>query len=191
MPEATTNIQAPQGSPAKAAATPKKTGGTVTIACKLPNGVLAEVWDMDPEHAMTVSDGQGGKRTIYQRIPYSAESDKLLIKGNAAERRLETADDRGVPRDGPPLESVVCGFGLTTGVDADWAALWFEQNKQWPPVARGMIFMAGTTASARDQARDHKGIVTKLEPINPLKPAPDIEPEKDEMRRAAGLTKAA
>lgn len=166
--------------PAAAAAARTKTGETVTIACKLPCGILAEVWDMDPDKAMTTPDGSGGMKTIRPRMRYSALSEKLLIKGNAAARRLEKGDDKGVPiEEVPRLEQVSDGFGLTFGVNKEWADLWFEQNKDWPPVREGMIFMQKTAASARDQAKDHKGIKTGLEPINPYRPGVDLAPSDD------------
>ena len=166
--------------PAAAARAQTKTGATVTIACKLPCGILAEVWDMDPDKAMTVPDGIGGTKQIHPRLRYSALSEKLLIKGHAAARRMEKGDDKGVPiEELPRLEQVADGFGLTFGVNKDWADLWFEQNRDWPPVREGMIFMATNATSARDQAKDHKGIKTGMEPINPFKPGTDLEPSDD------------
>lgn len=166
--------------PAAAARAQTKTGETVTIACKLPCGILAEVWDMDPDKAMQVPDGMGGMKTIHPRLRYSAVSERLLIKGNAAARRMERGDDRGIPlSELPSLEQVSDGFGLTFNVNKDWAGLWFSQNKDWPPVRDGMIFQAKNAASAKDQARDHKGIKTGMEPIDPFKPGTDLEPSDD------------
>lgn len=170
---------APEGNPAAAMRKQRTTGATVTIACKLPTGLLVELWDMDPAKAMSVPDGNGGTRFIRPRIPYSEGEERLLIRGSAAERRLETVDEKGRPTPPPALETVASGFGLTFGVDADWAEAWFKQNADYPPVRRGLIFMQKSAASARDQAKDHANLLTGFEALNPHKPAPGIEPDSE------------
>lgn len=165
--------------PAAAARARTKTGDTVVIACKLPCGILAELWDMDPDKAMTVPDGMGGMKTVRPRLGYSELSERLLIKGNAAARRMERGDDKGVPvEDLPRLEQVSDGFGLTFGVNKEWAELWFAQNAKWEPVKRGLIFMANNAASARAQAKDHSELKS-IDPLNPYKPGVDLEPSDD------------
>lgn len=173
--------------PSPAAADPKKSGATCVIACKLPNGLLAELMDTDPDTAMRLPDGVGGTKLIFNRIPYPGNEDgRLLIRGSAAQRRIETANSKGVPVDAPKLETVSNGFGLTFGVDKAWAEAWFKQNERYEPVRRGLIFMQGNAASARDRAKDEVARKS-IDPLNPLRPAADIEPAKDEVRKAAGL----
>lgn len=150
--------------------------GTCTIACKLPNGLWADLIDMDDAHATEV--GRAGE--VMKIRPVLG---RVFFRGSAAQRRVERAADDGRISDAEPVSSVSSGFGLTHGVDLDFARAWFEQNKLYPPVAKGLIFMSLKGDSARDQARDQAEIKNGFEPINPAKPAPDVIP--DERHKAA------
>jgi hypothetical protein len=143
-----------------------KTGATVTIACKLPVGLWAELIDMEDAHASSVVHN-GDKIMIRPKLG------RVFLRGVARERRLERADENGRLADHEPLQAVAGGFGLTTGVDADWAAAWFEQNRDYPPVAQGLIFMAVKPEVGRAKALERAELRSGQEPIDPKNPKRD------------------
>ena len=129
---------------AEAVAKAPRSGSTVMVACKLPNGLLADI-----------RDGRGVIKAT------------AFFRGSAAERRLERADDKGQITEFEGVSSVAGGFGLTE-VSADFAEVWFKENADYEPVKRGLIFMS--ERDARGQAREKKEIKSGLEPIDPEKP---------------------
>lgn len=128
--------------------------GTVTVACKLPNGLHADLMD--------AASGRPIKRVTFI--------------GSAAARSLERADDKGNPVDMEPLSIVRGGFGLTHNVPADFWEAWLAQNADYEPVRKGLIFASAKGDSARDQANDQAEIRNGFEPIDPTKPTAGITP---------------
>lgn len=71
----------------------------------------------------------------------------------------------------------VGGYGLTPDVDIDWYNDWATgPAREFPPVVKGLIFVAGNDRNAADQALDQQDERTGLEGLDPAKPAPGIEP---------------
>jgi len=70
----------------------------------------------------------------------------------------------------PPI--IVGGYALTPGIPADFWNTWIEQNKLAdyfrPPdgAEHGMVFAYATTESARDAAKEQKGLKSGLEPLS-------------------------
>lgn len=129
---------------------------TVTIACKLPNGLRLDVT---------------GKDGVRQSV---------TIRGN----RLATNPD-GLPIQsheiaGNPLSSMLAdSYGLTPNVPADFWAQWAKENANYTPYKLGMVFAQGEHASAAAQAREvYADVKTGLEPMDRDKPAPGIVPVK-------------
>ena len=119
--------------------------GTVTIGCKLPNGLHLTVYNM--------VDGQepimgGGWRTV-KKAEYAG---RVTVKGVG--RRV---DD---PR-------VAFGAALTHGVDADHWARWLEANKDSDVVKNGLIFAAVKQDDVKSEARLNEATKTGMEPIAP------------------------
>lgn len=175
----------PLAAPTQAAQRPK-TGETVTIACKLPNGLFAELIDMDDDHA-TFIDRNGEKVAVRPSLG------RVFFRGVAAERRLERGDDQGnvvgVPE---PLSNIRGGYGLTFGVDKEWAMRWFDQNQRYQPVAAGLIFMMdGSQDKARSAAAERVEVSSGLEPIDPANPKKDrrrvgdVEPDPERHKHLA------
>lgn len=73
------------------------------------------------------------------------------------------------------------GFGITRGVDADWFGAWAKTDgKDLPAVKNGSIFAMSKDAdgAARERKSD-ASVQTGQEPLNPFKPAADIEPTEE------------
>lgn len=110
---------------------------TVTVACKLPNGLELELRDED------------GERQVH------------LVRGSAARRRLEVGGE--VVGD---VGSVAFGYGLTQ-VPKDFWEEWLKRNAKYQPVVSQAIFALPDVNSAKSKAREMEKIETGLEPINP------------------------
>lgn len=124
-------------------------GSTVTVACKIPNGLelrLHEGFDWD-EPVMG-----GGTRTtkMFRQIGNS-----VFIKGSAA--------PHGVP--------IVLhgGYALTPGVDADFWEKWVEQNAETALVKRHMIYAMPREDSAAAKGREQTEIKSGMERLDPAK----------------------
>lgn len=86
--------------------------------------------------------------------------------------------------------NAVGGYGLTRDVDIDWYNDWATgPAREFPPVAKGLIFVAGNDSHARDQASEQAGERSGLEGIDPENPGPGLEPteeQKKELAKAQG-----
>lgn len=106
-----------------------------------------------------------------------------------------TIDHKGetVTLTGSNDANAVSGYGLTHDVDIDWFMDWATgPARDFPPVARNLIFVAGNSANAGDQAREQAGERSGLEGIDPANPAPGIEPteeQKKELEKTQGAAK--
>lgn len=129
----------------------------VFIGCKLPNGLLMELIRL-PENKNSI-------------IPVGRTDDDIVV-------RLAGANESRIARTNP----ADAAFGITE-VDEEFAKEWFKRNKGLKFVKDGLVFMVGTDAAAKAEAKDRRTERTGLEPLNP-DPAKDsrvqagIEPDK-------------
>lgn len=82
--------------------------------------------------------------------------------------------------------NAVAGFGITEGVDLDWIEDWAETDgRDLPFMKAGSIFpiKANDTSAA---VRERRTLVTGLEPLDPDKPMPGIEPTDETKKVLAG-----
>ena len=119
---------------------------TVSIACKLPNGIVLEL----PGHP------------------------RVYIKGSAVEIGLpserRTTQDLSVP----PL-LVPGGFALTPDVDADFWRAWSTAYAGMEVLQKGLLFAMPKPQDARAKAREMAKEKTGLEPIDPDKMGDGLE----------------
>lgn len=99
---------------------------------------------------------------IHLDLPNGA---RVTIKGTA----LPAEKQREEPLPG--------GYILTPVDEAHWLA-WRERNKNWDPVVRKLIFASPRADAARGIAKEQAELRTGLEPLDPEKPGPGIEPLK-------------
>lgn len=99
--------------------------------------------------------------------------------------------EHSVLLNGSDHESAVSGYGLTQNVDLDWFNDWATgDGRDFPPVKRGLIFVAPNERFAADQAREQgTDLRSGLEGIDPEKPGDGIEPT-DEQKAALPKAKA-
>ncbi|MDB5448416.1 MAG: hypothetical protein JWQ97_3733 [Phenylobacterium sp.] len=120
-------------------------GETVTVACKLPNGLILRVFDM-VEHDEPVMGG--GFRSVSRAHQTGTD---VVIKGAAAPFGME--------------KPLVGGYALTSNVDADFFTRWLEQNAESDMVRNRMVFAHGRADHVRGQAREQDEITSGLEPL--------------------------
>lgn len=126
---------------------PAKTGDTVTVACKTPNGIIMRVFKMVKASEQIMG---GGSRDIEVAEPMG---EPITIYGNRA------------PWGEQPKCEVVAGYALTRGVPKDFWELWVKQNEQHPLVVNKLIFAHSSDASSADEARDHSASRSGLEAL--------------------------
>ena len=131
---------------------------TVTVACKIPTGLRMQL----ETPTKRIISGRDGDELVTFNIP----GGKVYhVHGPEMPRGITLPE--GVV---PPL--IVGGYALTPGIPADFWNRWVEQKKLAdffvPPdgAEHGMIFAYATVESARDAAKEQKGLKSGLEPIS-------------------------
>jgi len=125
---------------------------TVTVACKLPHGLVLQLQTMVEREEPVMG---GGIRKVKQAV---RTGEKILIAGFARPVNPEGEHE---------FAPLVGGFGLTHDVPADFFDQWLAQNAELDAVKRGFIFAAERSAEVKAQARDHRDHLSGLEPISP------------------------
>lgn len=122
---------------------------TVTVACKIPNGLIIHI----EKREKTVEPSPAGGRTIEvgRRI-----GEPIVLNGptNALTGQ-------------PPAHQIVSGYGLTHGVPKDFWDKWIKDNAGLDVVVNGLVFAHEKREDAEAQARDQKSLRTNLEPLDP------------------------
>lgn len=174
------------GAAEKRASAPKTSGATVTIACKIPNGLELQLCKRDDYDEETPS---GTRR----RIRYVKVGEIVVVRGPA--NPVGNPNAKAVP--------LVGGYALTHGVSADFWKEWRDQNEANPLVVGHMIFAQPKRDSARDQAAEQGSLRSGLEPlIAPVKGGakdprlpksvnPKVGPLRTEDERAKAAVEAA
>ncbi len=121
----------------------------VTVACKLPSGLLLQVFEMEEFDEPTPG---GSRRTKRARL-----MDEHRIRGTA--HRQEKA----------PGAPIFGGYALTPGVPKALWDRWISDNRDAPMVKNHLIFAHSSKNGIRDEAKDHKSVRSGLERINPKK----------------------
>ena len=125
--------------------------GTVTVACKFPNGLqlrLGKFHDVD-EQVMG-----GGVRVAKKWIE------------NPGERVHINGPRRGVGGDDPSSPNFD-GYALTHGVDADFMEAWLEANKDLDLVRNGFIKVNSKPNELKAMTREYRDMRSGLEPLDP------------------------
>jgi hypothetical protein len=120
----------------------------VTVACKIPNGLLLRIFRMAPAREQTPT----GFRDI-----------------DRAEQVGETTKINGpsVPFGTVQEYTIIGGYALTPNVNKELFEAWLEQNAELPAVRAGLIFAHAKPAMVSDQAKEKKAAMSGLEPLNP------------------------
>jgi hypothetical protein len=126
-----------------------RAGQKVTVACKMPNGIILRGFDWNTEDVPVFGGG------VKQQKVARPNGTQALINGAR------------FPFGEAPAYAIVGGYALTPNVDAELWDLWFEQNKNSDLVKNKQIFAYEKPEMATDAAKEHKAVRSGLEPINP------------------------
>lgn len=136
--------------PAKPKAVKGDAPTTVTVACKHPPGIFMQAYQMEDYEVPVLG---GGTRTAKRAVPVG---ERIKIHGPA------------VPFGRVPHAQIVRGYAMTSGVPAETANQWLEQNKDSPLVKGGIVFISTRTDNAVAKAKDlGPEVRSNLEQLDP------------------------
>lgn len=124
-------------------------GGKVTVACKIPNGIIIRAFEWQTEDVPVFG---GGVKTSKVARP---NGDQVVIHGPATPFGVQ------------PKMTIVGGYALTPNVDQEIWDIWLEQNAKSDLVKKKQIFAYAKTDMAADCAQEHQMVRSGLEGINP------------------------
>lgn len=124
---------------------------TCTVACKLPHGLRARLFEMvDNQEAVA---GGGFKNMPRAQVM----GDIIEIRGYLHE----------VKRSPMAMPSISSRYALTEGVNKDFMNEWLKQNWDHDAVKNNLIFVHDTDTAG--QARAFKDTRSGFEPVDPAK----------------------
>lgn len=137
------------------------TAKSVTIACKLPNGLVLQLCSATKvaEHVMG-----GGSREVTQ---HRKVGDIVTVFGNAH------------PQNAGPKCMIVAGYALTPDVDAQFWTAWLAQNKDLAAVKNHLIFAYEKESDVKAAAKDNVERKSGLERLDPNKLPRGIKAAKE------------
>lgn len=125
------------------------TGNTVTVACKLPHGLVLRLFDMVEGNEAVAG---GGFKVIKRAQP---RPEVVVLNGYLTQHK-------GNP---VPVASPMSSYALTHGVDKDFFDRWLSENQELDAVKNGLILAHGSDTAG--VARERKDTVCGMEPIDP------------------------
>lgn len=129
-------------------------GAKVTVACKLPNGVVLKV---HRQQDVDVPVMTGGVRTVKEFRP------DLDVVPVTVHGWRSAPDGILVIKSGGPNG----GYALTPNVPKDLWDRWREENKASLLVTNNLVFAFESADHAQGQAKEMKAVRSGLEPMNP------------------------
>lgn len=126
---------------------------TVTVGCKMPNGLVLRVFDQEDFDEPVLG---GGYRTVKRAI---ARNERVKINGYLKPNR------GGIEQASQPA-----AYALTHNVDRAFMEMWLEQNKQSALVKKELIIVHHRPGHVDGMVREHAAEISGFEPINPAKP---------------------
>ncbi|GBU18032.1 MULTISPECIES: hypothetical protein [Methylobacterium] len=126
--------------------------GTVTVACKLPHGLVLQEQTMVKRSEPVMGGG-------YREYEIAVRTGRAITVAGSARPVNPSEEVEFAPHAG--------GYGLTPGVDRDFFDRWLAQNRELDAVKKGFIFAASSDDRARGMAREGKAGLCGMEPVNP------------------------
>ena len=125
-------------------------GETVTVACKIPNGLVLRLF-----HPVKMTEPVlgGGVREFTMHVPVEGVSHTLV--GPAA------------PFGERPKVPVVAGYAINAECPKEIVDEWFKQNKDSMLVKNNMVMAYPKRDSVVSAAKEHRTQMSGLEPLRP------------------------
>lgn len=126
-----------------------RSGKKVAVGCKLPHGLQLRIFTMVEASEAILG---GGSKTV--KVAQQM-GDIVRLKGPL------------VPPGKFPLFPIVHGAAITHNVDAEFFALWLEQNSGSDVVKNGLVFAHEGSDYVEGEAAEKEKVRTGLEPLDP------------------------
>lgn len=126
-----------------------RSGAKVTVACKLPNGLILRLFRMEDRSEAVMG---GGTRAIKAAVQVGGH---VVIKGAEA------------PFGVVPKFPIVGGYALTHGVDAEFMEKWLADNADLDVVRNNLIFVSPSNEVATDRSEEQSAVRSGLEGLVP------------------------
>ena len=127
--------------------TPQAVVNTVTIACKIPNGLVLQCHTMEKTSEPVMG---GGFRDVMAARPHGQP---FTVFGPAK------------PYGEEAKAPITGGYALTFGIPKDFWDRWVTENAQHPAVVNHMIFAHDKPADAQAEAREKRDLRSGMEPL--------------------------
>lgn len=150
-PSAPKNQNETTAAPQAPAVHTKSKSGFVTVACKVPTGVVLQLC----KKTIWMEDTPSGAR---ERVRFDPVGQTYTVQGPAT---AIGSTPRGYK---PPL--VAGGYALTPNIPADFFAEWMKQHKLNPIVKNKMIFAHSSKSDTVTEARELKDTRSGFEPLD-------------------------
>jgi len=137
--------------------TKNESGSKVTVACKLPHGLVLRLFKME-EHKEPIVG------VVNQAKQYGPT---YTVKGWYDTARRAFGSEM-------PIPSQLGGYALTHNIPRDFWEKWLEQNKDSDLVKNKLIFASSRADEIEGLRADNKGQKSGLEPIDPKSPPRDV-----------------
>lgn len=125
------------------------TGNTVTVACKMPHGLVLRLFDMVDSNEAVAG---GGFKVVKRAQP---RPEVVVLNGYLTQHKGSVV----------PIASPMSSYALTHGVDRDFFERWLQENQELDAVKNGLVLAHKSDTAG--VARERKDTVCGLEPINP------------------------
>lgn len=137
--------------------TKSRSNETVTVACKLPHGLVLRAFNMIKVAEPVMG---GGSREVpkAQQVP-----GEFIVLGTS------------FPQNGAPRGRMEGGYTLTTGCPKELWERWLADNKDTPMVKNGLIFAHDSEKSAVSESREKELVRSGFERLDPNKLPKGIE----------------
>lgn len=130
-----------------ALAASSRSGRTVTVVCRLPSGLVLDLYDEDALKARA----SGAVPVMAPPVP----SASVRLNGARHDPRFHARDNR------------MLGLGGRTEVDATFWESWSARNADFPPLRNGLVFAQPTAAAAGTALAERAAQPTGLEGLDP------------------------
>lgn len=140
----------------------KRAFETVTVGCKIPNGLILRLF----RPAEVLEQGREG----FVKVKISEPTGEQIV--------LNGSRFPGKPDEDERPYIIMHGVAFTPDVPKEFWERWKEQNKDTDMVKRGLIFARGHDSDLRSQAAEMREVKSGLEPIDPDKPGARIGERK-------------
>jgi len=151
----------PNPRPAIKFSRPVATGATVTIACKLPAGIILRVFDWQT-YSEPRRDGTVGEAK--RAIPIANQ--QFTVKGPW----IATAGQAYNRNNGAVGELLPGGYAITEGCPKEIWDRWYEQNQRSKLVQNGVIFAYADRQSVVEEVMTRSETLSGLEPLDRANP---------------------